>query len=272
MDINVQHGSTVTIAADQRWAPWRVWAIRIWYGLLSMWALSMSLGAVWLVLGKAEPGEHFGSGMVTALKLLAVGGVLAICWTGGRSVVAFQALVVGQVTWLGSERLLAVPTPPLALTISAVTTAVLWLLPLIILRPQRGQLFRLRARPSAVLVALAVVAAIPLSLFAVRQIPLSINEEFVDAVQIGVVLAAQVLLAALRPQGSPWLPRFVALATAWIGALVVIWPSDLTSPGRAWGIAVICWALLFAVVNEQDQRNRHCRHRHRLSWHAAPGA
>ena len=49
-----------------------------------------------------------------------------------------------------------------------------------------------------------------LVLFAVRQIPLSINEEFVDAVQIGVVLAAQALLASLRPQGSPWLPRFVA--------------------------------------------------------------
>jgi hypothetical protein len=112
----------------------------------------------------------------------------------------------------------------------------------------------------------------PAAPFAVRQIPLSINDEFVDAVQIGVVLAAQVLLASLRPQGSPWLPRFVALATAWIGALVIIWPNDLTSPGRAWGIALICWALLFAVVNEQDQRNHHRRHRHRLSRHVAPGA
>jgi hypothetical protein len=54
--------------------------------------------------------------------------------------------------------------------------------------------------------------------------------------------------------GNCWLPRFVALAAAWTGLLAVIWPHDQSSPGRAWGAALICWALLFAAAVEVETR------------------
>jgi hypothetical protein len=249
MGIQIRHSRTTSANENERWAGRRVWAIRIWYGLLSLWALSMAHGAVTLLLGNAAPGEHFGSGMVTALKLLAVGGALGICWTGGRSIVAFQALAVGLAAWLASERLFAVPTPIGSLIPTILVSAALWLLPLILLSPQRRQLLRPQVRPSAILLPLALAATVPLWIYAVRQGDLSISDTE-DASSIGVVLAAQILFAALRPRGSRWLPRFVALATAWIGVLTVIWPHDLTSPGRAWGAVLICWALLFAGANE----------------------
>jgi hypothetical protein len=217
----------------------------------------MSHGVVSLALGQAGPDERFGYAAVTAWKLLAVGGVLVICWTGGRSVVAFQALVVGWVGWLGSERLFAVPPPDETPLVSAIATVVLWLLPLVALRPHRGQLLRVRARPSAILLPLALAAAVPLCLYAVRQGDLStgltgaVNVRY-SACGLGVVLAVQAVFAALRPRGSRWLPRFVALAAAWIGLAAVIWPGDLTSPGRAWGLALICWALVFVAGSEME--------------------
>ena len=111
MGIDLTHEQTTSTAAAERWPRWRVWTIRIWYALLGVWALAMSHSVVSLALGHAGPGERFGSGAVTAWKLLAVGGVFGIWWTGGRSVVAFQSLVVGWVGWLGSERLYAVAPP-----------------------------------------------------------------------------------------------------------------------------------------------------------------
>jgi hypothetical protein len=117
-----------------------MWSIRIWYGLLSLWARSMSHGVVLLALGEAGPGERFGQGAVTAWKLLAVGGVLGICWTAGRSVVAFHALVVGWVAWMLSERLYAVPPPDDSPVVSPSLRVIQWLLPLVLLRPhRRGQ-------------------------------------------------------------------------------------------------------------------------------------
>jgi hypothetical protein len=248
MGIQVTNDRTAPAEGDERWPRWRVWAIRIWYGLLSLWALAMSLGVVNLVLGKAGPGDHFISGMVTALKLLAVGGVLGICWTGGRSVVAFQAVVVGLIGWSGSDLLDGVhpDDTPVASTIA---TLALWILPLVLLRPHRGELLRLHAQPSAILLSLALTAAVPMVIYAVRQDNLSLNG-YEDAISIGLVLAAQTLFAALRPRGSRWLPRLVALAAAWIGVLAVTWPHDVTSPGRAWGAVLICWAILFVGANE----------------------
>jgi hypothetical protein len=234
---------------NQHWPRWRVWTIRIWYALLSLWTLGM---AQWAArMGQAGPGEHFGYGSVTAWKLIALGGVFAICLTGGRSVVAFHALVVGWGAWFLSERLFPAPPQDETSILSIITTVMLWLLPLVLLRPHRRELMRLDLRPSAILLPLAVAAAVPLSMYSVRQGNLGIS---VDACMLGVVVAAQAVLAALRPRRSRWLPRFVALAAGSIGLLAVIWPHDLTSLGRGWGGALICWALLFAAAGELEAR------------------
>jgi hypothetical protein len=257
MGIETTQNGPLSADEGERWARWRVWGIRIWYGLLSVWTLLMAQGVVALALGQAGPGERFVYATVTAWKLLAIGGILWICWTAGRSVVAFQAVVVGWVGWLGSERLFAVQPEDATPVASAITTVVLWLLPLVLLRPHRGQLLRVHARPSVILLPLALVAAVPLCLYAVRQGDLATGlTGLVDAryaaCGLGAVLAVQAVYAALRPRSSRWLPRFVALVAAWIGLAATIWPHDLTSLGRGWGFALICWALVFVAGSEVE--------------------
>ncbi|RZU53374.1 hypothetical protein EV385_5295 [Krasilnikovia cinnamomea] len=234
-----------------------MWIIRIWYGLLGLWALSMSQGVVRLILGDAGADERFTYVVVTAWKLLALGGVLGVSWTGGRSVVAFQAVVVGFVGWWGSELLYAVHPADATPAASMIATVVLWLLPLVLLRPHRGELARFHARPSAVLLPLALVAAVPLCVYAVRQGDLATGlngrvEVYYVSSGLGLVLAVQVVFAGFRPRGSRWLPRFVALVAVCTGLAAIVWPDDLTSPGRGWGIALVCWALLFMVGAEVE--------------------
>jgi hypothetical protein len=234
-------------AQNQHWARWRLWTIRICYALLSVWALLM---AQWgFRLWQADPGYHFGYGSVTAWKLLAVGGVFAICLTAGRSVVAFYALMVGWASWFLAERLYPAAPEEETGILSILTTVVLWLLPLVLLRPNRRELLRPELRPSAILLPLALVAAVPLLIYSVRQ-----GRTDQDSGILGVAVAAQAVLAALRPRHTRWLPRFVALAAGSIGLLAVIWPDDLGSPGRAWGAALIGWALLFAAAAEVEAR------------------
>jgi hypothetical protein len=252
----VQSTSTPSDAAE-RWPRWRVWTIRVWYGLLGLWVLSMSQGVVRLLLGDAGADERFTYVVVTAWKLLALGGVLGVSWTGGRSVVAFQAVVVGLVGWSGAELLYAVHPADDTPVASAITTVVLWLLPLVLLRPHRGELSRVHARPSAILLPLALVAAVPLCMYAVRQGDLATGlngrvELYYVSCSLGIVLAVQAVFAGLRPRGSRWLPRFVALVAACAGLAAIIWPHDLTSPGRGWGIALVCWALLFLAGSEVE--------------------
>jgi len=96
--------------------------------------------------------------------------------------------------------------------------------------PQRRQLLRPQIRPSAILLPHALAAALAMVVYAIRQGNRS-NSGVEEATSIGVVLATQTMFAALRPQGSRWLPRWVALAAAWIGVLAVYLASRSDQPG-----------------------------------------
>ena len=242
------------------WPRWRVWAIRVCYGLLSLLTLAMSHGVVDLLTGQAGPGFHYFAGAVTAFKFLAVGGVFVICWTGGRSVLAFQALVVGQICWLVSPALFAVQPTGSTPVSTLFATAAIWFGPLILFRPNRRDLFRLDAYPSAILLPLALAATVPLAIYAVHQGNNALDptegagDPWRDMCGLGLVLAAQAVFAALRPRGTRWLPRLVALAAAWVGTLALIWPHDHTSPGAGLGAALVGWAVVFAVGAEFEAR------------------
>jgi hypothetical protein len=97
-----------------------------------------------------RPGYHSSYGSVTAWNLLAIGGVFAICLTARRSIVAFHALVVGWAGWFLAERLYPAPPEEETGILSILTTVVLWLLPLVFLRPSRSEFLRPELRPSAI--------------------------------------------------------------------------------------------------------------------------
>jgi hypothetical protein len=222
----------------------------------------MASSVVRMIFGHAGPGEHFGFATVSAWKLLATGGVLVICWTGGRSVVAYQALVVGVVATMLSDRLWAVEPVDSTPVMSALAMIVLWLLPLVALRPNRRDLLRLRPQFSVVMLPMAVAAAVPLIYYSIYQGALATGgggaliDPAYALTALGVVLAAQAIFAALRPSGTTWLPRFVALAAIWIGTAAIIWPDDLGSFGRAWGGAMVAWGIAFAAGAEAERRRR----------------
>lgn len=261
MTINTPGTDTAAGAEESTWPRWRVWTIRAWYALLSLLLMAMGGGAVYLVLGLAEADEHFASGSVTVAKYLAMGGVFAICWTGGRSVVAFHFLVVGSVAWSVGGLLWAVPPPDETPVSSALASLVIWFLPLVVLRPHRRDLLGLHLRPSAVLLVLAVLLAVPALEYAVEIGRLTTpNYPKYDMTCLWVVLAAQAVFSALRPRGSRWLPRIIALATVWLGLLALIWPEDATSPGRAWGAAMLIWAMVFAAAAELQNRRSAADH------------
>jgi hypothetical protein len=206
MGIEAVQSTSAPSDAGERWPRWRVWTIRVWYGLLGLWALSMAQGVVHLILGDAGADERFTYVVVTAWKLLALGGVLGVSWTGGRSIVAFQAVVVGSVGWWGSELLYSVHPADDTPVASTITTVVLWLLPLVLLRPHRGELLRVHARPSAILLPLALIAAVPLCVYAVRQGDMATGlngriELYYVSTGLGLVLAVQAVFAGLRPRG-----------------------------------------------------------------------
>jgi hypothetical protein len=213
-----------------------------------------------MIFGQAGPAEHFGYATVSAYKLLATGGVLVICWTGGRSVVAYQALVVGVLATMLSDRLWAVEPFESTPVASALAMIVLWLVPLVALRPNRRDLFRLRPQPSVVLLPMAAVEAVPLIYYAVGQGALATGgggvlvDPAYALTALGVVLAAQAVLAALRPSGTSWLPRLVAIAAIWVGTAAIIWPDDLGSLGLAWGTVLAGWGCVFAAVAEAQRR------------------
>jgi hypothetical protein len=266
MTISAQQGTTAPQDWEERpWPAWRTWTIRVWYGLLSGWAVLMAHGVLSLVLGRAGAGEHFVYGTVTVFKLLACGGVFGLCWTGGRSVLSFHFLVVGSVAWSASELLWAQQPPGSTPVASAIATGVLWFLPLIVLRPNRRELLRLRLQPSAALLPLTLVLAVPAVLEAVRLGALATTGPtyglYADGCSLAVVLAAQAVFSALRPRDGRWLPRIVGAAAGFVGLLAVVWPDDVASPGRAWGGGLIAWSALYLAVAELENR-----------WHAVARA
>jgi hypothetical protein len=164
---------------------------------------------------------------------------------------------VGWSAWLLSDRLWAVTPVGESGLFTLAVTVVLWLLPLITLRPHRRELIQVGFQPSAILLPMAMAAAVPLVIYAVHQgaqaaDPNGLTSPYVMT-GLGVVLAVQGVFSALRPAGNRWLAPLVA-AAAWAGLAAIAWPLDAGSFGTAWGAALIAWAALFAVANHLEGR------------------
>ena len=231
-------------------------------GCYQLWAALMESSVVRMIFGQAGPGRTFR--LRNCLRVEAprdgwCSGHLLDRW---RSVVAYQALVVGVLFTLLSDRLWAVEPVDSTPVMSALATIVLWLLPLVALRPNRRELFRIRPQFSLVLLPLAISAAVPLVYFSIHEGALATGgggvlvDPAYALTALGVVLAAQAIFASLRPSGTAWLPRFVALAAIWIGSAAIIWPDDVGSLGPAWGAVLAGWGCVFAMAAEALRRTR----------------
>jgi peptidoglycan/LPS O-acetylase OafA/YrhL len=167
-------------------------------------------------------------------------------WTGGRSVAAYWAVAVGQLSWLVGG--VIAPQPDDVGVILGTVNVLILYGPLILFRPHRRELLHPHVRPGRVVLGIAVVAAVPLCLFAWHLRTEVSGELGFDMVGLYVALAAGSLLAALRPRRSQWLSVAVATAAALVGAAAILRPNDQASPGILGGLLLLCWALTLLLM------------------------
>lgn len=233
-------------------------AIRVLYGLLSLWTLMMAMGLGLLLAGKVPAGPYaFAVAGTTVWKLLSLGGYLVIMWTAGRSVVAVQWVLVGQLTWLIAE--VMAPQDPtegvVGSVIQSVVNTLIFLGPWFLLAPERGQVVHLRARPDRVAVAILALSLPGLIVWAQHNSGLQIpaidggtGEELrFDVTGLALMFATLGIFAALRPSGRRWPLGVVAAGALYVGIdAMATKTTDLASPGLLGGAAFLALAALLA--------------------------
>jgi hypothetical protein len=230
--------------------------IRGIYVLLSLYTLMMSMGVVMLAAGKVPDGPYaFAAAGTTAWKLLSLGGYLVIAWTAGRSVLAVQWVLLGDLTWWLAE--VIAPQDPSdsfwSMTLRYLVNAAIFLGPWFLLAPERREVWHLRAQPDRVALAITVLAVPLLGGWAWTNAQLGVADvdgisgaELVfDVTGLALVFATVGVLAALRPRGKRWLLWVVAAGALYLGIDALVTPSgDLASP-ELWGaLAFIAGGLI----------------------------
>ncbi len=215
--------------SDRPWPRWRVVFIRIWAGLLTIQMLMMAQGVV--VVATVDEGLHFAAATSTVFKLLSLGGVAWVMWSGGRSVSAYWMILVGQLSWAVSGVLAPQidGNPPLL----DLANVLIFYGPLVALRPYRRELLHLRVQPRALTTAVAAVGSLGLVAFAWHIATGSRGAELAfDAVGLYLTLALMSLFAAARPAGGRWLMPAVAAGAVMTASFAIAFPHDMASPGR----------------------------------------
>lgn len=226
------------------WPRWRVALIRLWAGLLTAYALVMASGIV--QIPSAGSNERFMYASATVWKLLALGAVAFVLWTGGRNVAAFWAIAAGQLVWVIAAALRPQPDAnPIPLML---VNLVILYGPLIALRPRRRDLLRPKFRPNAALLAMALAGSVPLAGFAVHLSRTLNGELGFDMVGLYLILSVMALFAALRPAGGQLAAPLVAAGTVLVGIAAIIFPHDQASAGLLGGALLIADGLAFVAV------------------------
>jgi putative effector of murein hydrolase LrgA (UPF0299 family) len=136
-----------------------------------------------------------------------------------------------------------------------------------VLHPAGGVLFRsfTRARISWKLLALTGVAALPLLVFAIRN--LSLQGTVLDShaapghygfmAAFALTVIGGTLLASLRPDGWRLTAWVAGLLPALLGVTSLAYPDATSSLGVPWALAAIAWGALFVTAAEFTKAAEH---------------
>lgn len=136
---------------------------------------------------------------------------------------------------------------------------------LLILHPQRGELFRRGTRFSPSLGALAAVVTLPSLWYAWSEIQVHLaapltdphrgppEAHYVTGAALVLAIAGVAWLASLRTAG--WrLPAWCTGTAMALTGAVSVWLPDWTSSfGRLWGVAALVWGLTFIAVAQRSE-------------------
>ncbi len=230
---------------DRPWPRWRVLAIRMWAGLLTLQMLVMAQGVV--VVATVGEGLHFAAGTSTVFKLLSLGGAAWVMCSGGRSVAAYWMILIGQLSWAVTGVLAPQVdgNPPLL----DLANVLIFYGPLVALRPHRRELLHLRVHLRALMITVAAVGSFGLIAFGWHLATGSPGAELsFDAVGLYLTLALMSLFAATRPAGGRWLIPAVATGVVVTAAFAIAFPHDMASPGRVGAAVLLLWALAYVAA------------------------
>jgi hypothetical protein len=242
--IQLTDAPRTSASAETGWPRWRVIAIRALYAPLAAYALLMASGAV--QVGSAESGQQYAYLASTPWKLLSLGGALVILWTAGGSVLATQMLAVGLACWIALSLATAQHGSGL---VGTLVLSLIFLVPVVLLRPFRRDLIRFSAAADRRLLLLAGLAAAPLLAYAWHNTDVARGldpngtpaELRFDMAGLGLILVTSGLIAALRPRRTAILPGLVGAAAVWAGVAAMLFPSNDASPGQLGGALLVAW-------------------------------
>jgi hypothetical protein len=149
---------------------------------------------------------------------------------------------------------------PVFALVPIVVSLVLWAF-----HPSRGQGIRLGGRPQPIMIALALLAAIPLVMYALDQAAIQRAciegdqhcDEFhyagMAALAYALPLAA--FVASFPVAGRRIVARLVGAAAVVFGLSGVLFPDAVSSIGRTWGAVTLGVGVLFVAVAEWGTRD-----------------
>lgn len=239
-----------------------VWAATL-AGLLGL--LFTALTAVTVVLW-ASDSSYTETNPVVDLAFLALGLIIAVGFASqvrGRHVAGLQQAILALLAlaaagWLGGR--IEPLVGPLVLLAAA--------MPLVALHPDRRRLLAAGAGASKPLAALAVAAAVPVTVYAADMLDharaagpscflgqCAQGDRYAEAAALTIAMVAVALLAAARTPG--WmLPAWSAGAAAVVfGGASLSLPGTISALSAVWAVAAVVWGCAVIAVAHAQRRS-----------------
>ena len=228
-------------------------------GLIGLMVLLMQLQPGFLGMAHGTDPHHRTHDLTYGFLFgTAVVGILAQLRTPSKNV---AGMVMALIPWLGLLLAAVLSTDAgVILSVERVLVAALTVITAL-LHPTGRDFFRTFSvsRVSWVMLALVIIAAVPLIAFASTNIGLqaTVPDDHAALGHYGFMAAFSFtvigvgLLASLRPDGwrlSAWV---AGLLPALLGLTSVMYPDNSSSLGLVWAVAAIAWGVMFVAVAER---------------------
>jgi hypothetical protein len=229
-------------------------------GLLAFGWISLVVG--WFETGERQPHRVHDLGWGAIGGLIIAGGLLVQLRNPERKIAPLQQVIVG-VAALVLSALLPGEFGPFAIVFIVITALIVWL------HPARQAVVRPHFRPGAVMGTLAVLAAIPLFVYAFDQIDVEQLEDTIPrlredthweenhwstmaALGFGLPLAA--LVAAMKATGWLITARFVGAAAIIFGLASLVLDEYASALDTGWALVALAGGIVFVAVAEWEAR------------------
>ena len=243
------------------------------YGLLSLWALALSTAGVGALITGQLPDVslRFVAVAATCFKMLSVGPAVAVCVSRGRSVLAVRALLLGQVVWFVADLLAPQGDDgTVGAALRFLLGLVIWVGPWLVLSSDRRRLWRPASTFRPVVLAAAVLGAVPLVQWSVAasriRLPVALNAEEMAELRFdlcGLPLMVLLAVAVAAVHRVAWWDLLVSLVNTALAALAL---ADAVRPGSPGLTGAAMLLVPLALTGQRLRERRGARPESHRGW------